>query len=533
MMDFNQIHRVVHSQGRFSRRNWLTYVSTLAALPALGVRASAADRSIAFPSNPFSLGIASGDPDEQSVVLWTKLAPHPLQPDGGMPPENVQVRWEVADDEAMSQIVASGISIATTALGHSVHAVATGLQPDHWYWYRFTVGDAISPIGRTRTLPTRDSQPSQLKIAVASCQHYEQGLYTAYEQMARDDLDLVFFLGDYIYEYPSKDHLVRKHSGSSESKLTTLADYRLRYMQYRLDPLLSTMHTRCPWFVTWDDHEVDNNYANDIAEVRRDGQPQRDPVQFLIQRAAAYQAYYEMMPLRPESLPTGPDMQLFRKTSFGSLAEFNILDTRQYRTDQPNEDGVDPLNEAAWNPHNSLLGERQRKWLQGNLIASHARWNVLAQQVLMGIVDRDEDKFSMDQWPGAIFERTALVEFMADRKISNPVVLTGDIHSNWVNDLRVDDHQLELPIVGTEFAATSISSGGKGSKTPPDLEKLLSRNGGVRFHNRERGYVRCTVTPEKWTSDFVTVDDITKPGSAIVTRASFTVEAGAPGAHPS
>ncbi len=531
MLDLNRIPAAVRHEGQLSRRLFLAYGTALAALPMWGVRASAADRAVEFSSNPFSLGVASGDPDDHSVVLWTKLAPQPLQPDGGMPPENVAVRWEVAEDDSFRNVVASGTAVATSPLGHSVHVVPMGLKPDHWYWYRFLAGDASSATGRTRTLPAPGAMPSQLRFAFASCQHYEQGLFTAYEQMARDELDLVFHLGDYIYEYPGKDKLVRKHSGPRDGKIITLDDYRERHMQYRLDPLLQKMHAQCPWFVTWDDHEFDNNCADDIAELRSGETTPRDPVQFLVQRAAAYQAYYEMMPLRPESLPSGPDMQLFRKASFGSLAEFYVLDTRQYRTDQPNGDGLDPLNEAAWNPQNSLLGTRQRDWLQDSMFASKGRWNVLAQQVMMGMIDRSEDKFSMDQWPGAAHERTALVQFMADRKVSNPVVLTGDIHSNWVNDLRVDEMKSELPVVATEFVATSISSGGNGQLVPSGLDKLVARNPGLRFHNRERGYVRCLVTPKTWVSDYVVVEDVTQPGGHIQTRASFTVEAGQAGAH--
>jgi alkaline phosphatase D len=533
MLNLNRIPEAVRHQGGISRRLFLAYGTALAALPVLGIRTSAADRAVSFASNPFTLGVASGDPDHHSVVLWTKLAPQPLQPDGGMPVDNIPVQWEVAENDSFRNVVLQGAAVAEASLGHSVHVVPLGLKPDRWYWYRFRAGDAVSPTGRTRTLPEPGAMPHQLRFAFASCQHYEQGLYTAYEQMLRDDLDLVFHLGDYIYEYPGKDKLVRKHSGPRDGKIVTLADYRERHMQYRLDPLLQGMHAQCPWFVTWDDHEFDNNYADEIAELRNQETTPRDPVQFLIQRAAAYQAYYEMMPLRPESLPQGPDMQLFRKASFGSLAEFFVLDTRQYRTDQPNGDGLDPLNEAAWNPQNSLLGSRQRNWLQERMSSSTGRWNVLAQQVMMGLVDRGEDKFSMDQWPGAAHERVELVQYMADHKVSNPIILTGDIHSNWVNDLRINDLKPEQPVVGTEFVATSISSGGNGQRVPAGLDKLMSRNPGVRFHNRERGYVRCTVTPQAWVSDFVVVEDVTQPGGKTLTRASFTVEAGQPGAQAS
>jgi alkaline phosphatase D len=533
MLDLTKIPEAVRSEGGISRRLFLAHGAALAALPSLAARTAAADKKVTFAADPFALGVASGDPDAASVVLWTKLAPKPLDPDGGMKPEPVPVAWAVAEDEGMKKVVARGTATATPQLGHAVHAEAGGLKPDRWYFYRFTAGDAQSPVGRTRTLPAADAAPDRLRFAFASCQHYEQGLFTAYEQMAKDDLDLVFHLGDYIYEYAPADKRVRKHTGPAKNKITTLADYRERHAQYRADPLLRGMHARCPWFVTWDDHEFDNNYADEVQENQPKGVAKADPAEFLERRAAADQAYYEFMPLRPRSLPRGPDMLLYRKASFGRLAEFFVLDTRQYRTPQPNGDGIKPLVGEALRPTNTLLGRKQRGWLDAGLLSSVGTWNVLAQQVMMGMVEitsAGRAGFSMDQWPGAAYERMALVKFLADRKVPNPVVLTGDIHSNWVNDLRVDDRKADAPVVATEFVGTSISSGGNGTDKPKDLDALLAANPCVKFHNRERGYVRCSVTPESWTSDYVVVGDVTKPGGKVFTRASFAVEAGKPGA---
>ena len=300
MFDPNRIPESVRSEGGVSRRLVLAYGAALAGLPMLTYRLAAADRKIVFDNNPFTLGVASGDPDANSVVLWTKLAPVPTSPDGGMKPEMVSVAWEIAEDEAMKKVVLSGTSIASPQLGHSVHVEVNSLKPARWYWYRFKAGDAVSPIGRTRTLPDASSEPDSLRFAFASCQNYEQGLFTAYDQMAKDDLDLVFHLGDYIYEYPGADNRVRKHSGPTDGKIKALDDYRVRHMQYRSDPLLHGMHAQCPWFVTWDDHEFDNNYANDIQEEHKGDKPKADPIAFLVQRAAAYQAFYEMMPLRKQ-----------------------------------------------------------------------------------------------------------------------------------------------------------------------------------------------------------------------------------------
>ena len=334
-------------------------------------------------------------------------------------------------------------------------------------------------------------------------------------------------LGDYIYEYEGRDNLVRKHVGG---EVDSLDDYRIRHAQYKTDPHLRAAHARCPWLVTWDDHEVDNNYADAISE--KSGV---DPADFLARRANAYQAYYEMMPLRRSSLPRGPRMRLYRGSTFGRLAAFQVLDTRQYRTDQPNDDRRSPLNEAALDRRNTLLGDEQSGWLKASLLESSATWNVLAQQVMMGVVAftrEDVREYSMDQWPGYMHERREIVGFLKDRRIPNPVVITGDIHSNWVNDLRVDDREPGTPVVATEFVGTSISTGGNGFATNPRVERLLSDNPGVRYFNAQRGYVRCSITPGEWRSDYRGVDDVTRPGAPAVTRASFVVEAGTSGAKP-
>ena len=525
---YSDLDRALRHEGGVSRRLILAYGTALASVPLLGQLARGAS-PIRFDSDPFTLGVASGDPDHRSVVLWTRLAPTPLDPDGGMPPQPVDVAWELAEDEAFNKVVASGKELATPQLGHSVHVEASGLKPDRWYYYRFRAGDAESPVGRTRTFPKPDSLVDRLRFAMTSCQNFEQGLFTAYEEMANDDVDLVFHLGDYIYEYKAgRTGKIRTHHGNETE---SLGDYRMRYAQYRADPLLHGMHAKCPWFVTWDDHEFDNNYATLISEEK-----DINPAAFLRRRAAAYQAYYENMPLRRRSVPRGPHLQLYRKASFGRLAELMVLDTRQYRSDQPNNDRKSPINEEALNPRNTLLGSRQRNWLMQSLIESQGTWNVLAQQVMMGLVavtKRDgAPAYSMDQWPGYTAERMQLLEFMKDRRVPNPVVLTGDIHSNWANDIRIDDREAESPLVASEFVCTSLSSGGNGVDKPNNLDELTAANQGVKFHNRERGYILCNVTPKKWTSDYRVVDEVEKPGGKTFTRASFVIESGNPEVKP-
>lgn len=511
-----------------SRRNFLYATGSLAAAALWADRAEGIELTkLKNASNPFQIGVASGDPSPDGFVIWTRLCTNPLD-GGGMPNEPIAVLWEVAEDDKFAKPVASGKTSAVPAWAHSVHVEVEGLQPDRWYFYRFHVGMDTSPLGRARTSPAADASPKQLNFAFASCQHYETGLYTAYEHMLKDDLDLVVHLGDYIYEGAGRDKQVRKHVGG---KLDTLADYRNRHAQYKTDPHMQAMHAAVPWIVTWDDHEFENNCANDIPE-KRIGKPSPTREQYLAMRARAYQAYYEHMPLRRATLPNGPDMQLYRNVSFGKLAQFSVLDTRQYRSDQPHGDGRKDQGDEALSLQQTLLGDKQEAWLKESLSDSPARWNILAQQVMMARVDRlpgDLHGYSMDQWPGYEMNRRRLLKFFHDRKISNPVVLTGDIHTNWANDLIADFDNLDSKVVASEFVGTSLSSGGDGVDKVKDHDACLSENPFVKFFNAERGYVRCQVTEREWRSDFQVVPSILKPGGPVVTRAKFVVEDGKPG----
>ena len=477
-----------------------------------------------WSASPFSLGIASGDPSDDGVVLWTRLAPDPLT-GGGMPPDPVEVRWEIGDDESMRRIVKNGRVTAVASWGHSVHVEAEGLDAERPYWYRFHAGDATSATGRTRTLPRTGEDVNRLRFAFASCQHYETGFFTAFRHMASEDLDLVFHLGDYIYEGAGRDNQTRKHHGPEP---TTLQQYRTRYAQYKLDADLQAAHAAFPWIVTPDDHEVDNNYANAISQ---DNDP-RDA--FLLRRAAAYQAYYEHMPLRRRSVPMGPAIQLYRQFTYGKLASFFVLDTRQYRTDQPCGDGLKPACPGQGDPNATMLGAAQERWLFDAMAKSKGQWNVLPQQVMIEKVDQvpgPDASYSMDQWPGYDAGRTRLLEFFGARKPSNPVVLTGDIHSNWVNDLKVDFRQPGAPTVATEFVGTSIASGGDGLDQSPRMKDVLPENPFVKFQNSQRGYVSCAVTREAWHADYQVLEYVSRPDAPRRTRASFRVRSGRPGAE--
>ncbi|MBD2529580.1 alkaline phosphatase [Nostoc flagelliforme FACHB-838] len=524
MVDYRNFEQFLHS--RMKRRNLIIGAGALSGLAIANQFSS--QRAIAksrFSNYPFTLGVASGEPYPTSVVIWTRLAPEPLN-GGGMPPVNVPIRWEVGTDPDMRRVVSRGTVLAAPQLAHSVRVVVEGLQSDTWYWYRFLVGQDSSPIGRTRTAPLANSYLSKFNFGLVSCQNYQQGFYTAYKYLAQEDLDLVVHVGDYIYEGGISDNGPRQHNGS---EIFTLEDYRNRHALYKTDTNLQAAHAAFPWIVTWDDHEVENNYANDISQV--DTEPDQDRAIFLQRRAIAYQAYYEHMPLRPFSRPVGPDMQLYRRLSFGNLATFHVLDTRQYRTDQPCGDGTKERCPENLDPKATITGKAQEDWLFDGLNTSQSKWNVLAQQV--PIAQRDTTPgpggtYSMDKWDGYVASRDRLMAFLGQRKPSNPVSLAGDVHSHWAMNLKANFDQPESATLGSEFVCSSISSGGDGSDTTPAVEAYLPDNPHIKFFNSQRGYVRCALTPTTWKSDYLVMSNVTTPNGTISKRASFVVENGRP-----
>ncbi len=509
------------------RRSFIQYMAGISAIPTLALQTDGyVESSPTFSNNPFTLGVASGDPEPDGVVIWTRLSESPLIGESTLA-SPVSVSWEVAHDRKFRKIVKKGTALAVPQLGHSVHVEVDGLAPNRWYFYRFHAGNESSPVGRTRTTPEYHVMPDRMRFAFTSCQHYESGYFNGYPHMQQEDLDLVIHLGDYIYEYAGIDNRVRKHLGS---EITTLANYRQRYSQYRLDQSLQDAHRLFPWLVTWDDHEFDNNYANLVSEEEG-----ISPEAFLARRMNAYQAYYEFMPLRRSAFPQGPHMKLYRSVRYGRLADFFVLDTRQYRTDQPNGDGQKPKIGKAIDPNGKLLGDEQEHWLMSGLTRSKATWNILAQQIMMADLNRgdeNEARYSMDQWPGYEISRKRLLQFFHDRQIPNPVVLTGDIHVNWVNDLLLDSTADNSPVVGTEFVGSSMSSSGNGGNFIAEYERAAQQNDFVKWYNSNRGYVSCDLTPNNWTSHFRVTPFVDKPGAPLIKKASFVVEAGRPGAHP-
>ncbi|MEU6207908.1 alkaline phosphatase D family protein [Micromonospora musae] len=499
-----------------------------AADPASATSAASNDR-ITLPGYAFTLGVASGDPTPDGVVLWTRLAPDPLAVDGlgGMPHRAVNVRWEVAEDERFRHVVRRGVHRATPDWAHSVHAEVHGLRPDRVYWYRFRVADQVSPVGRTRTAPRPGAALQSLTFAYASCQAYTDGYFTAYEHLAREDLDLVVHLGDYIYEGGGAGTIGRAHLPATET--FSLTDYRIRYAQYKLDPALQAAHAAAPWVVAPDDHDVENNWAGDHSQP--DTEPDQDPAVFRLRRAAAYQAYYENLPLRAASMPRGPEMQVYRRLRFGDLLQLDVLDTRRFRDQQLTDQSL------RWDPKRQMLGAKQEAWLLAGLGTSTARWNVLGNQIFAMEADHTDgepETFGMDTWDGYAAARQRLFDGVARRHVENFIIITGDAHRSVAADLKLDFSEPRSRTIGTEFLGTSISSGGNGT----DMDALgvtwLAENPHMRFHNSQRGYQVCHLGPREMYTDYRVVPFVNAPNAPVSTRARVHVQSGRPGvAHVS
>ena len=515
-----------------SRRRFLDAASKLGAAGALScVPVSRALAQPLFRAYPFSLGVASGDPLPGGVVLWTRLAPEPLA-GGGMPMAAVEVNWEVAADEAMRRTVRRGTELARPELGHAVHAEVDGLEPGREYWYRFAVGGERSQVGRTRTAPAPGAAVERLRFGTCGCSNYESGHFTAYRHLAAERFDFVFHSGDYLYEGRAdggRRGKVRQHLGD---ELYTLEHYRNRYAQYKSDPDLMAAHASAPFVATWDDHEVRDNWAAD--SDNRD----TPPALFLLRRAAAFQAYYEAMPLRRASVPGAAGLRLHRDLAFGDLVAFNALDTRQYRSRQACGRGSAARCEAEFADRTrTMLGAEQERWLDARLGASRARWNVVAQQVPIfgvGASGRaSRNPHLMDQWPGYPGARQRLLDSIVDRGLRNVVFLSGDVHLHWGANV---PRRLEEPgaePVAVEFTNTSISSGGDGRGVVPWWEHARADNPQVAFHADRRGYVACEVTPDAWRTDFMTVDTVEREHGTLSRGGTVVVERGSPVGHAS
>ncbi len=505
-------------------------------VPTLAPTAIPAVPEADFHAYPFTLGVASGDPTDTSVILWTRLLTAPGQEE--LPGGDHEVLWELATSDSFSSVVAAGLASAPAQHGHSVHVDVGDLRPDTWYAYRFRVGSYTSGTGRTRTFPSPDSSPTALKFAFSSCQHYQHGYYAAHRHLAADGLDAFVWLGDYIYERgPLKKIFdrARLHDGP---EAVTLADYRARYAQYKRDADLQAHHASHPWIVTWDDHEVDGNYAGDLS------QNNDDPEVFLTRRAAGYQAWYEHMPVRLDP-PDGADMQFYRSLRWGDLAEFFVLDTRQHR-DHPPTDGdfislgdltdtklaLRTLSPGALDPSRQVLGNSQQQWLVASMTASTSVWNVLAQSVLMQgfstLLGQEPPLVIIDGWDGYMGNRNVLLSELSQAGVENIVVLTGDLHMSIAGDVRIDPYDDSSPVVAAEFVSSSISSA-LGRITTRASPTALEANSQMRFIDTRRGYVVCELSRETFTAVYMALEDVQDPQSGVSEAARIPVIAGHPG----
>lgn len=479
------------------------------------------------PDDPFTLGVASGEPTPTGVVIWTRLAPRPLDPDGGMPPRSVPVRWEVAEDAGFNRLAARGRTLAGPAAGHAVHVEVEGLKPGREYWYRFMTGAGSSPVGRTVTAPRADADVESLKLGFGSCQKYEAGFYGAYRHMVEDRPDLFLFLGDYIYEKgPGSKGAVRLHQNPEPMDV---AGYRVRYATYKSDRLLQAAHAVAPWMVIWDDHEVANDYGGDRSEAFNIDYPD-GKAGFLRRRAAAYQAYYESMPLRRRTQPVGPDMLLYRKLDWGRLAQFQFLDDRQYRSPRaclPPSAGpgkVIPDCDERRSLERSMLGMMQERWLMNTLDQSKARWNMLTQQTLFApMALREGDgpaKWSSDGWDGSPATRDRIVAKWAQAGVANPLVLGGDIHAFAAAHVRAPDGRVAAP----SFVGGSISSLGAAET---ETSRYRAANPDIKLFNGEvRGYGRVEIGRQATKVTFRSLDDARREDARISTLATYVVEDG-------
>jgi len=524
-----------------SRRHWLGLA--LAGASTFWLPRSAWSQ-VPWPQDPFGLGVASGSPGPDSVVLWTRLLQtdrdHAAALAAGGP---VTVAWEIADDAQFRKTVRRGQAQAEPALAHSVHVDVAGLAPDRWYHYRFMAGSAVSPTGRTRTLPAADAAVARWRLAYASCQKWEDGYFSAWRHLLDEDVDMVLFLGDYLYEYPGTSSRVRQPAGGW---VLTLDDYRNRYAQYKSDPDLQAMHRACSWLMGWDDHEVQNDYAGE----HPGNSGARDPAQpadFARRRNAAYQAWYEHLPLRASAFKRALSggsgrvaVRVHDRLQIGRLASLHLLDGRQYRDAQvctrdglPGSSTVNPAQCPAWqDSRRSMLGEAQERWLEQSLAradTAQSVWSVISQQTVFGQRDFRPGPGAVltnDGWDGYTAARTRLTDALQRHRVPNPVLLGGDVHANWVGHVKADYGQASSATVGVEFCGTSITSRGGGNAQT--AQRLAENPHFVFAEAQEHGYGVAEFTPSQLRTRLRVVDDVTRRDTRIRTLAAFEVAAGRP-----
>ena len=490
------------------RRALMQAMASLAVAPVLPVDAGAGT-----VTDPFGLGVASGDPDLDGFVLWTRLVGAGAQP---LPAHAVEVRYEIATDAMFRTIIRTGRTVAHPERAHAVHVEATDLPSGRPYWYRFHALGATSPVGRAVTVPR---SADRLRIALTSCQHWEQAQFGAYRDMVAAQPDIILQVGDYIYEQSYAGQPKVREFGAPEPK--DLASYRQRHALYKSDPDLQAAHRAAPWIVTWDDHEVLNDYAN---LANRDALP---PAMFAPRRAAAYQAYFEHMPIRPSLWLGRAAPRLYRAVDWADLMSLSVLDTRQYRSAPPCAAPDLARNVAmkdcaeARSPDSTIMGTAQEKWLAGRLAGERRPWTLIAQQVFFAPLWLDAARTSSfsDQWDGYAANRDRVLAGLAQPAIRNPVMLSGDVHSFWVNDL----NDAAGKAVGTEIVTSALAAA---SPPPGRFGDVKANNPHIRFSDVDHaGYVLIDITASAMTADFRAISDRTKIDAPVSSVARFSVEA--------
>ncbi|MEW2084758.1 alkaline phosphatase D family protein [Streptomyces sp. NPDC005283] len=498
------------------------------AAPALAA-ASSANAASTDEAPAFLHGIASGDPLPDGVLLWTRITPTPdAVPGSGKGPDTA-VGWEVAEDKGFTRVVARGTTTSKAASDHTVKVDVRGLRQATAYYFRFTSGTVLSPVGRTRTAPAADAATPGVRFGVVSCANWESGYFSAYRHLAaRADLDAILHLGDYIYEYatggyPEPKYVVRQHSPKNE--IITLADYRTRHATYKTDSDLQALHAAHPVIAIWDDHEFANDAWSGGAENHTPG----TEGDWAARAAAARQAYFEWMPVRASTEGT-----VYRRLRFGKLADLHLLDLRSFRSQQTTIG-----NGSVDDPERSITGRAQLDWLKSGLAGSDAAWKLVGTSVMISPVafgsvpahllgpiaellglPKEGLAINVDQWDGYTDDRKELLSHLTQRGIENTVFLTGDIHMAWANDVPVKAATYPLSqSAATEFVVTSVTSDNLDDilHVAPGTVSLVA-SAAVKAANRHvkwldmdsHGYGVLDVTAERSQMDYYVLSDKTK-----------------------
>ena len=469
-----------------------------------------------FTTDPFGLGVASGDPQHDRVILWTRLVVEPTDVDS-TPDETVDVVWEVSETEVFETILQTGLFQTDRSLGHSVHVDVDGLEPEAEYWYRFRVGTFVSPVGRTRTLPCEDARPDRMRIGFTTCQNYMSGWYIVQRDMAAQRLDLIVGLGDYIYE-SGRSGAVRDH-GADEP--VDLDGYRNRYGLYKSDADLQAMHASAPYIGIWDDHEIDNNHAGENG-------PAQGAENWAARRAAAYRAWWEHMPVRGPA-PTGDALRIHKEALVGDLAQILFLDGRQYRDEQPCNDQIGSRCPET-DDERSLLGEDQEAWLETRLRSAATRWVLLVNPVVMLPMDFGGVFLNPDQWDGYPRARQRLMDAVVDLALGEPVVFTGDIHASGVGFIPQDPFDPTTEPVISEFVVPAATSGVTDSGIASVGAVLAAQPHISWWDFAQKGWVLAEVERERLVSRYRLADDVTNPAGSVAEQRAWVVDAGSPGA---